>query len=69
MTALTGMVGFASPVAAKTLSRQRRLGMELIATAALAASLLLAATAVSLAVAHTQVRHGIGSSVTLAIRP
>jgi hypothetical protein len=69
MTGLTGMVGFASPIAAKTLSRQRRLGIELLATAALAASLLVAATAVSLAMAHTNVRQGIGSSMTLAIRP
>jgi hypothetical protein len=69
MTGLTGMVGFASPIAAKTLSRQRRLGIELLATTALAASLLIAATAVSLAMAHTNVRHGIGSSMTLAIRP
>jgi hypothetical protein len=74
MTELTGMVGFASPIAAKTLSRQRRLGIELFATVALAASVLIAATAVSLAMAHTQIRHdqihyGMGSSVTLAIRP
>jgi hypothetical protein len=64
------MVGFASPIAAKILFRQRRLGIELLATLALAASLLIAATAVSLAMAHTQVGHGIGSSVTMhAIRP
>jgi hypothetical protein len=69
MTELTGMVGFASPVAEKTLSRQRRHGIELFATAALAASLLIAAAAVSIGVAHAQSCHGFGSGVTHPIRP
>jgi len=66
MTGLTGMVGFASPIE-KTLFRRRRLGIELFATAALAVSLLVAATAVSIGMAHAQACRG--SSVTQAIRP
>jgi hypothetical protein len=68
MTALTGMVGFASPVSDKTLSRRRRLGIELIATLALAVSLIVAATAVSIGMARAQALH-IGNSVTLSNRP
>ena len=68
MTELTGMVGFASPIADKTLSRRRRRGIELFATAALAVSLLVAAAAVSIGMAHAQVRHG-GTAVAHIIRP
>jgi hypothetical protein len=68
MTALTGMVGFASPVSEKTVSRRRRLGIELIATLALAVSLIVAATAVSIGMARAQALH-IGNSVTLSNRP
>lgn len=68
MTELTGMVGFASPIADKTLSRQRRRGIELFATAALALSLLVAAAAVSIGMAHAQVRHG-AAAATHVIRP
>lgn len=68
MTELTGMVGFASPIAEKTLCRQRRRGIELFATAALALCLLVAAAAVSIGMAHAQVRHG-GTAVTQIIRP
>ena len=52
MTALTGKVGFASPIAEKSLSGKRIAGIELIATLALAFSLIVAATAVSFGVAR-----------------
>jgi hypothetical protein len=51
MTALTGKVGFASPISEKSLSRKRTVGVELIATLALVFSLVVAATAVSFGVA------------------
>ena len=54
MTALTGKVGFASPISEKSLSRKRTAGVELIATLALAFSLIVAATAVSFGVARAQ---------------
>jgi hypothetical protein len=73
MTELTGMVGFASPNSDKALSRRRRLGIELLATLALAVSLIVAATAVSIGMAHAQACHGmakVGHGMTLpATRP
>jgi hypothetical protein len=54
MTELTGMVGFASPAKHKTFANRRRLGVELFATAALAACLVIAATAVSIGMARAQ---------------
>jgi len=54
MTELTGTVGFASPVKHKTFAKRRRLGVELFATVALAASLVIAATAVSIGMARAQ---------------
>ena len=54
MTKLTGPVGFASPVSTKRITRCRLLGVELLATVALAASLLIAVTAVSIGVARAQ---------------
>jgi hypothetical protein len=54
MTTLTGKVGFASPHSEKALSKKRTLGVELIATLALAVSLIIAATAVSFGVARAQ---------------
>ena len=54
MTELTGTVGFASPVKHKTFANRRRLGVELFATAALAACLIIAATAVSIGMARAQ---------------
>jgi len=54
MTELTGKVGFASPISAKRLTRRRILGVELIATAALVISLIIAATAVSIGMARAQ---------------
>jgi hypothetical protein len=54
MTELTGKVGFASPISEKALSRKRTLGVELIATLALAVCLIIAATAVSIGMARAQ---------------
>jgi hypothetical protein len=47
-TELTGNPGFAPPRAEKTRSRRRAAALELIATAALTISLIVAATAVSM---------------------
>jgi hypothetical protein len=57
MTELTGMVGFASPTTAKNGSRRRTVGVELLATLALAVSLVVAATAVSIGMARAQALH------------
>ena len=57
MTELTGMVGFASPITEKRFSRRRHLGVELLATLALAISLVIAATAVSIGMARAQALH------------
>jgi hypothetical protein len=54
MTALTGKVGFASPISENVSSRKNTLGVELIATLALAVCLIIAATAVSFGVARAQ---------------
>ena len=53
MTELTGKVGFASPIAHRSFASQRR-GIELFATVALAVSLVVAATAVSIGMARAQ---------------
>jgi hypothetical protein len=57
MTELTGMVGFASPISEKRFSRRRTVGIELLATVALAVSLVIAATAVSIGMARAQASH------------
>jgi hypothetical protein len=62
MTELTGKVGFASPVSKKPLSRRRILNVELLATVALAVSLIIAVTAVSIGVARAQAFASLGSS-------
>jgi methenyltetrahydromethanopterin cyclohydrolase len=54
MAELTGMVGFASPIAENRLSRRRNVCVELIATAVLAVSLVIAATVVSIGMARAQ---------------
>ncbi len=54
MTELTGKVGFASPISEKVSSRKGTLGVELIATLALAICLIIAATAVSIGMARAQ---------------
>ena len=48
MTELTGRAGFVSPVSETMFAKRRRAGVELFATLALAASLVIAATAVSI---------------------
>jgi hypothetical protein len=58
MAELTGKVGFASPISEKTFTRRRNVGIELIATVALAVSLIIAATAVSIGMAHA---HALGA--------
>lgn len=71
MSELTGMVGFAAPVVGKPLSRRRNLYIELIATTALAVSLIVAATAVSIGVAraHTlgAIRESEGAPIAVAL--
>jgi len=57
MTELNGMVGFASPISEKRRSRRCNAGVELAATLALAVSLVIAATAVSIGVARAQALH------------
>ena len=71
MTAQTGQVGFASPASEKALARRRILGIELIATVALAISLIVAATAVSIGMARAQASHAFMTALkkSEAIRP
>jgi hypothetical protein len=59
MTELNGKVGFASPAANNTFIRRR--GVELIATVALAVSLVIAATAVSIGATRAQVLGAVGN--------
>jgi hypothetical protein len=54
MTELTGKVGFASPSVEQNFSTRRTAGIELMATVALAVSLVVAATAVSINVARAR---------------
>jgi len=54
MPDLTGKAGFASPISDKIFAKRRRAGVELFATLALAISLVIAATAVSIGVARAQ---------------
>jgi len=56
MTGLAGKVGFASPISEKAFSKRQRIGVELFATVALAVSLVVAATAVSIGMARAQAR-------------
>ena len=71
MTELTGKVGFASPNIKDKYSSRRTAGVELIATMALAISLIVAATAVSISFARAQaldaVTGGDGASLGIAI--
>ena len=57
LTELIGKVGFASPIAERKISMRRRHGVELFATLALAVSLVIAATAVSIGMARAQMLH------------
>ena len=54
MAELTGSPGFAPRMTGRTMSRRRSAGIELIATVALAISLMIAATAVSIGMARAQ---------------
>lgn len=75
MSDIAGQFGFACPIAARRCSK-RCAGIELVATLSLAVSLIVAATAVSIGVAHAQpfgaasYRHGpqqsVSASATLA---
>jgi hypothetical protein len=58
---LAGMVGFASPVTERRFSKRRSGGIELIATVALAVSLVIAATAVSIGMARAQTLGAVGN--------
>jgi hypothetical protein len=58
MTGFIGNVGFAAPIVENRLSRRRAVGLEMIATATLAISLIVAATAISIGVARAQVALG-----------
>jgi hypothetical protein len=60
MIELPGTVGFASPISEKSFAKRRRAGVELFATLALALSLVIAATAVSIG-ARAQVLHAVNS--------
>ena len=57
MTPLTGKVGFVSPITERRFSKRQNAGVELIATLALAVSLVVAATAVSIGMARAQAFH------------
>jgi hypothetical protein len=71
MTELTGKVGFASPRTEQKFSKRRSAGIELLATVALAVSLLIAATAVSIGMARAQalgaVPHSDGTPLAIAV--
>jgi hypothetical protein len=69
MIELTGQVGFASPIAENALSRRRILGIELIATLALAVSLIIAATAVSIGMARAQSLATVRTTRTVCYSP
>jgi hypothetical protein len=60
MTELNGKAGFASPAADTKFIKRRHAGVELIATVALAISLVIAATAVSIGAARAQVLGAVG---------
>ena len=55
MTELTARIGFGSPIKEQIIVTRRRAGVQLIATVALAVSLIIAATAVSIGMARAQV--------------
>ena len=72
MIELTGKVGFASSVSDRTFAKRRRAGVGLFATLALAISLVIAATAVSIGVARAGAAFAsfsLNRSVHSALRP
>jgi hypothetical protein len=62
MIELTEKVGFASPITERAFSKRRSGGVELIATVALAVSLIIAATAVSIGMARAQALRAVSDS-------
>jgi len=54
MTELNARIGFGSPTTEQIIVTRRRAGVQLIATVALAVSLIIAATAVSIGMARAQ---------------
>ena len=67
MTELNGKVGFASPAAENRFIKRRHAGVELIATLALAISLVIAATAVSIGATRAQVLGVVGNSTDASL--
>ena len=67
MTELTVPVGFVSPISQKTFAKRRRAGVELAATLALAISLMVAATAVSIGMARAQALHAAHISAQMPV--
>ncbi len=59
MTELSGTAGFASPMTELKFFRRSNAAVELFATLALAVSLLVAATAVSIGMARAQALHAV----------
>jgi hypothetical protein len=72
MTELTRMVGFSSQIATKRLAKRQTARLQLIATVALALSLMIAVTAVSIGVARARtpgaVAHGAPLAAGLCLR-
>jgi len=62
MTELTAKVGFGCPMIEKKQAKRRSAGIALIATLALAVSLVIAATAVSIGVARAQALDAVAHS-------
>ena len=69
MSDFHGKVGFASPAVDRKCVKRRHVAIELIATIALAVSLVIAVTAVSIGAARAQVLGGVapGKDASLAI--
>jgi hypothetical protein len=67
MTDLTTQAGFGSPITENRFAKRRRLGVELFATLALAVSLMIAATAVSIGMARAQPFHAAGPCKTVSL--
>ena len=70
MSDFHGKVGFASPAAGSKCVKRRHVAIELVATVALAVSLIIAVTAVSIGAARAQVLDAVGqnkdASLTIA---
>jgi hypothetical protein len=62
MSDFHGKVGFASPAASNKCVKRRHFTIELVATIALAVSLIIAVTAVSIGAARAQVLDAVGQN-------